>query len=134
MTIDLSKAVAGMTVHFRCGGSAKIVGVHLTLYGVFLYFDGVRSERYKNDGIWSSEETLWDIIRIEDPPFEWKYVKPGMAFTYCYPGMDNEVVYYTWHSYNEPRFSMAKWDCPQSLELSYLTRCPARDQPAEIPR
>lgn len=82
MTVDLSKAKAGDTVHFRCGGSATI---KQPIDGDFLWFDGDCQRRaYKTNGQHSmmvAWESPFDIIRIEPAPFDWKDVKPGMCFT-----------------------------------------------------
>lgn len=90
--IDLSKAKAGDTVHFRCGGQAVIkdvVVVHpagsMNSYRNKIHFEG---DTYPDEKLYqdcgtrkgTSVTTRFDIISITPKPFDWKEVKAGMAF------------------------------------------------------
>lgn len=85
--VDLSKAKAGQIVHFRCGGSAKIESLLIQdkVYIGFTEVTRLMDEYYHNGRLVPSDAPMshkhpFDIVRIEDPPFDWKDVKPGMAF------------------------------------------------------
>lgn len=89
MTVDLSKAVKGSKVKFRCGGEAVIDGAENPTCGLLEYtaikFENCRGMTYHNDGTIScldGNEHPFDIITIEPPEFDWSTVKPGMAFLY----------------------------------------------------
>lgn len=81
--VDLSKAQAGDTVKFRCGGEAEIQAI---TFGTGECHEAeIRIAfawtKYFNDGSFHREPHPFDIIAIEPKPFDWKDVKPGMAFT-----------------------------------------------------
>lgn len=88
MTVDLSKVKAGQIVHFRCGGSAKINLAQYTYQKYVCHFENDNCHYvynnchhvYNVNGTKSDDISPFDIIRIEDPTFDWKDVKPGMAF------------------------------------------------------
>lgn len=81
MTIDLTKAKPGWIAHFRCGGSAEIT----KMYGgqTLLFGDGgyTHTVAYTQDGAANIPyKSPFDIIKLEQPPFDWATVKPGDAF------------------------------------------------------
>jgi hypothetical protein len=85
MTVDLSKARAGQIAHFRCGGKANITEIKpmsLESGAVTISFDGHGYKTYHKDGIgWADCDIgLANIIRIEQPVFDWSTVKAGMCF------------------------------------------------------
>lgn len=127
--MDLSKAKAGQIAHFRCGGSAKIEDNEKGADGCrVITFSGCTWSNYTQDGEYKGGTNHpFNIIRLEEPTFDWKDVKPGMAFKYAYPGHDIETVYYTWDTSNGQCFSMQRWDIPQSINLRYLSRSPNED-------
>ena len=78
--VDLSKAKAGDTVHFRNGGSCELRRIdhyHSDLH--FLHF-GEECLSYRSAGKFGNCVRILDIIRIEPKAFDWADVKPGMAF------------------------------------------------------
>lgn len=77
MTVDLSTAKAGQIAHFRCGGSAKILEVE----NLVIMFENYGAGEWWSFSFLRSEKSPWAIIRLEDPPFGWKDVRPGMAFS-----------------------------------------------------
>lgn len=78
MSIDLSKAKPGMIVKFACGGEATIEGVGA---GGFKFKHYSMVQHYLSDGrVYPNGSSLCDIVGLEEPPFDWKDVKPGMAF------------------------------------------------------
>ncbi len=93
--VDLSKARSGQIAHFRCGGNAKIKYYSGNVGDKFgIGFDGLTTVFFKDGAYGCSQNSPFDIIRLEDPPFDWKDVKPGMAFKitnfndiYVYIGM-----------------------------------------------
>lgn len=123
--VDLSNAKAGQIAHFRCGGKAEISrkfsGINLGVESCVI--------NYQSDGRYGGilSGSPFDIIRLEDPPFDWKDVKPGMAFL-----RHGEIFYYVAeHLYNK---EMAVFACPESspavydgLSKIYFERIPERD-------
>ncbi len=89
--VDLSKAQAGDTVVFKCGGKWKIGKIEpSTRYpdSTWIRFEGaIDGLVYLNDGqvpgeiVAKNGATPFNIIAIEPKPFDWKDVKPGMAFS-----------------------------------------------------
>jgi len=104
MSVDLSKAMRGSRVYFRCGGEAVISAENTTCNEKVLYFAGdeLRSYFYYMDGNCCSglrslrAESLFDIIRIDPPEFDWSTVKPGMAF-FC--TVDGSIKLFVGHSW-----------------------------------
>lgn len=90
MTVDLSKAVKGSKVKFRCGGEAVLSSIENeggdNSYRWRLCFAGSHypaKELYQDAGTYRGHSVVdaFDIIAIEPPAFDWSTVKPGMAFT-----------------------------------------------------
>lgn len=66
MTIDLSQAKAGNTVHFRCGGSSSLLHINYALDGVWkirLKGDNFGVLKYKKNGM-SKVHREFDIVSI----------------------------------------------------------------------
>ncbi len=79
---DLSKAKPGWKVKFRAGGEETIRDIEYCTYETSVWFESSAGlYRYKADGR-SSYGTIIDIIEITEPEFDWKDVKPGMAFVF----------------------------------------------------
>lgn len=98
MTVDLSKARAGEKVRFRCGGEAKILFVIEPNFFRLSMVGGFTAVRYGENGS-SCDSSLLDIIEIIPASFDWKTVKPGMAFKYDH-GMvtPGKLVHFVgWH-------------------------------------
>lgn len=91
MSVDLSKAVKGSTVHFRCGGSAvveEILSCDRRSFSNLSFKDYGRHfpTWYNNGSVYTSgDKNVLDIIRIDPPAFNLDDVKPGMAFDYDNP-------------------------------------------------
>ena len=86
MEVDLSTLEEGQTVKFRCGGEAVVETVDKTISisdGIYhLHFEGYGFDGFYKNGEHeiSTEPSPFDIIEIIPKPFDWKDVKPGMAF------------------------------------------------------
>lgn len=89
MCVDLSKAKPGMVAKFRCGGEALID--YTTPCGNDFYIkfknsggDGIGDLSWTKDGFTASHktDTIFDIIELVEPEFDWSTVKPGMAFRF----------------------------------------------------
>jgi len=81
-SVDMKQAVAGSTVHFRCGGSAVLSNVvDVGAYININFEGGMNGYSYLKDGISMRDFHVLDIIRIEPPQFKWEDCKHGMAFT-----------------------------------------------------
>lgn len=89
--IDMSKAKIGDTVKFRCGGEAVIS----KKAGTYYEFEGYAASKYGRDNHWPETgaflypiegRSMFDIIAIIPKPFDWKDVKPGMAFRHASNG------------------------------------------------
>lgn len=92
--VDLSKAQAGWTAHFRCGGSAVIESAKNSKV---LFYDCEKPLQFYTNGRYLVPDvsTPFDIIRLEPPAFDWKDVKPGMAFKFNgRQGHEGELVFY----------------------------------------
>lgn len=78
--VDLSKAQAGWTAHFRCGGSAVIESAKNSKV---LFYDCEKPLQFYPNGRYLVPDvsTPFDIIRLEPPAFDWDDVKPGDGFT-----------------------------------------------------
>ncbi len=76
-SVDLSKAKVGQIAHFRCGGKgviSKVAAKNIYFNDCGTYYD------FNGSYGGSSTHRLFDIIRLEDPPFDWSMAKAGMAF------------------------------------------------------
>jgi hypothetical protein len=88
MEVDLSKAKAGDTVKFRCGGQAVVYAVEKSAHKGYmrLYFDGEHTLRmYTVCGLMKADnETLLDITEVIPAPevFDWNCARWGQAFQY----------------------------------------------------
>lgn len=93
--VDLSKAVKGSTLHFRCGGSAVVSGLDRYPNGVIelSFKEGWVLGFYKDGSFYEEKQFPLDIIRIDPPAFNWDDVRPGMAFL-CEDAHQSELVYY----------------------------------------
>ena len=139
--IDLSKAKPGDTVHFRCGGSAVIAYVatdNSMMRPLRINFAGYMGEcEYNSDGVNKKFHQLLDVIRIEQRPFDWKDVKPGMAFKEKYKGAiwlysgpsiikDNDGNYFLHHNganfQGKTNLSEYQW-----ISFPNMTRAPEHD-------
>ncbi len=110
MTVDLSKAKAGQIAHFRCGGSAKITKM-INAHNVSFDDSGTYYSLSGKYGA-SQDERVFDIIRLEETPFDWKDEKPGIAFL-----RKNEVYHYVGESLEES--TCAIFMCPESYCTIY---------------
>ena len=96
--VDLSKAKAGDTVKFRCGGEA-VVRKALGTGGdaIELEFEGFVDGGwvYDREGFFDDSGLIknqpFDVIAIEPKAFDWKDVKPGMAFEHRSKG---DILWY----------------------------------------
>lgn len=94
MSFDLSKAVKGSKVTFRCGGEAVVSDVGLKncntiSFGHDTFWSYTEKGSFSND----KEPHPFDIIAIEPPEFDWSTVKPGMAFDCTYYGDHKLLIY-----------------------------------------
>lgn len=129
MTVDLTKARPGMIAKFRCGGEWVISesialghGVSLKFVGsnVQFGFCGINGRYLHND------HTPFDIIELIDPPFDWKDVRPGMAFTIrpeFRSGTSSPIFRYI--SGTETR--IAAFDSISYYDKDKIERCPDSD-------
>lgn len=81
--VDLTKVTVGQIAHFRCGGKARITKIDESMpTRAFIFDEGDIFWSMPRNGVISVAATPspFDIIRIEDPPFDWDNVKQGMAF------------------------------------------------------
>lgn len=97
MTIDMTKAVKGATVHFRCGGSAKVSNIQADKHPLagLRYITGIEDGGvyfYQESGLYSGDGlSPFDIIRIDPPAFDWATVRTGMCFRES--GGDRDLYY-----------------------------------------
>lgn len=73
----------GCTVHFRCGGSAVVESVIDTTTGnknVIFKDNGNGTSTYYEDGTRQLNQALFDIVKVDPKPFDWKDAKNGMCF------------------------------------------------------
>ena len=86
MSVDLSKAKPGMIAKFRCGGEAvieRMVDDNIIQFKDYSATGRGMHSRWFNKGQYDHVKDLnhpFDIVALEEPPFGWKDVKPGMAF------------------------------------------------------
>lgn len=129
MTVDLSKAKPGMIAKFRCGGQAVIDKTHYKelTHSYAFWFKGLDSnENYFEDGmVHPSSHKLLDIIALEEPPFDWKDVKPGMAFR----DGGNYKLYYIGKNFQRelPCFCTETGDVLTISNFKHFTRAPEHD-------
>jgi len=133
--VDMKQAVAGSTVHFRCGGSAVVTGIEQVIDRLshMVQFDkSSQGVRYYDNGQYSPIDTPFDIIRIEPPQFKWEDVKRGMAFIPLgknYHGyfigydMDGFAVLDLCHIPHDKRDEDLL-----AVKIGYLTRSPEHDK------
>jgi len=133
-TVDMKQAVAGATVHFRCGGSA-VVDRNLghtegDSYAVTMRFVGYPfQDAYTENGFMyaSSKHHALDIIRIDPPAFKWDSVKAGMAFT----GSSENIYYFIGYAIATAHllvFEDQNGGLWKVSEKSPLTRAPEHDK------
>lgn len=144
--VDLTKLKAGDTVEFRCGGKAvveKCVMFPDIENVVNITFKGDPTCRgYHQHGDYHyPRKSVIDIINIIPKPFDWKDVKPGMAFTQkC--GSSRKIVWIVGKAWAVP-FSEndghcfivtddSEMGCSDSIHFAFtvghdLTRAPAHD-------
>jgi len=82
-SVNMKQAVAGSTVHFRCGGSAVVTGIEQVIDRLshMVQFDkSSQGVRYYDNGQYSPIDTPFDIISIDPPPFKLEDLRSGMAF------------------------------------------------------
>lgn len=135
--VDLSKAKAGDKVKFRCGGEAVIEKLKAPdALGfpehkvVFADCDDGFSHYHKSGKITHDMLHPFDIIAIEPKPFDWKDVKPGMAFEGPFSG----VKFYLGRSIHDPNYIVLQNKDNEATYSSweqYLTRAPEHD--IEVP-
>lgn len=84
MTLTVEKDVkVGCTIHFRCGGKAlvkKIRDVWPDRAGGYVTLslkDNDQSLNFIKGSLKNSMTSFLDIIKIEEPPFDWSKVKNG---------------------------------------------------------
>jgi hypothetical protein len=127
--VDLSKLKKGDEVELRCGGKI-IAKANWPNFNVCFFNDRSFVQiKYSTDGTVdpSGEETPFDIIAIHKKPFDWAYVKAGMAFT----DEDGDLVIYIGQNpYND--LSVAGFLRGESKKIylfpkSDLTRAPEHD-------
>lgn len=134
MSVDLSKARKGDKVRFRCGGGAVIAEIHPTGTAANSYrarFDISEIDYfYSPAGLWTrTDTTVFDIIAIEPAPFDWKDVRPGMAFLYkskpwVYAG---ECLYVDGNALCMRKFSCDCEPLYDGLSKNLMTRAPEHD-------
>jgi len=131
-SVDMKQAVAGSTVHFRCGGSAVVYKFELAGGGYFdrtLWFkDALDRTSYTILGRFNLRDTSpFDIIRIEPPQFKWEDVRAGMAFniTGC-----NNLRFFIGKSVNGDQmyFETPSGEVFGYTYLNPLTRAPEHDK------
>ena len=116
--VDLKNAREGQIAYFICGGSAKIIKTE----GVAMQFEGGVGEWWSHQFL-SSRSSPFSIVRLEDAPFEWKHIKPGMAFKYR-----DQTVYYCFSDNRGTRYySMESFSCPQIIYPDIGDRVPQYD-------
>lgn len=119
--VDLSKATPGMIAKFRCGGEAVIDHLNIANTDVFVKFatkymsnhgTSYTNLSYNKDGSLqhapSGPLTVFDIIALEQPAFDWKDVKPGMAFVY-HDNKDLDIWLYSGPCLQNKNFE-GKWE------------------------
>lgn len=130
MNVDLSKARAGDTVKFRCGGQAVIGKVTNGARGSTVLFAGTDwSDFYNNDGCKFSQTLphVMDITEVIPAPvaFDWSTVARGMCFK------DGTGVRFWWvgKSYKEHDFYIEDADGGiwRQHGTQHLTRAPEHD-------
>jgi len=132
-TVDLSKAKAGDTVKFRCGGEAVIGkisdGENADVVDVYFNDDALPSE-YGLDGYHKGEryEHAFDITEVIPAPevFDWGTVKAGMAFEYIVEY--GVVIYVGIHPISKYHlFTSKQYPHAFQVPISDLTRSPEHD-------
>lgn len=136
MEVDLSKLEAGQTVKFKCGGESVIKSVSFRYNTEYwLYMSGYSCVvRYEGRSGLCIQSPMLDIIEIIPKPFDWKDVKPGMAFfdkldVYFYQSgsIIKEDDIYKWH-HNGAKFQQkgnlgnTRW-----IAFCHLVRAPEHD-------
>jgi len=139
--VNMKQAVAGATVHFRCGGSAVVYSyeeisgsnpyrhkIYFEGYGD-VYFDGSRPrECYLDTGQRTGLMNLdhLDIIRIEQPKFKWEDAKRGMAFKIK---SDGEIIHFVGFDMRDiPVFHNVINNNVYAIRGDFLTRAPEHDK------
>lgn len=141
--VDLSKVRKGMIAHFRCGVAIKIVearqidviekGVH---FGMDIKFEGEiggKGVTYENDGrVDCGISHPFDIIRLEEPPFDWKDVEAGFGFECISTGNTGTYVGPNLHGNNGVWLqSTIQQMILTAYKRDYLKRRPDLDIPKE---
>lgn len=151
MKVDLSKLEIGDTVHFRNKGIAVVSEIkegdceeftYLIRLETFHAFASLEAWSFTSEGECgqgTEGECIFDIIRVEHKPFDWKDVKHGMAFVVHSYGhitlIPGNIVWYIGQNL-EKEFSdciiccSAKNSCANSLtsvNQGKLTRSPEND-------
>jgi len=130
--VDMKQAVAGATVHFRCGGSAVVKNKLDTMYE-FDGYDGSnnidqrnhREHRWFDDGRFlSTGYHPIDIIRIDPPQFKWEDVRAGMAFN-----INGEYYFFIGRSYKDGLIFEDRLEgLTKVIDMSKITRAPEHDK------
>ncbi len=131
--VDLSKLQNGDIVHFRCGGQDYVASCTLADHEKYYYvkFEGselIYDYWYNGHINRLEKDSMFDIIRIESPAFNWDDVKPGMAFLHKEYG----TVWYVaedFHSSNRHVVISKSIICADIIVIyrDCLTRAPEHD-------
>lgn len=120
----------GCTVHFRCGGSAVVESIIETLSGnqnITFKDNGGGVATYCEDGTRQLNQSLFDIVKIDPKPFDWKDAKQKMAFI----GESGRYYYYVADdfAFDAAVIVCTEADCSNchSILKCLLTRYPAGD-------
>ena len=119
--VDYSKIRAGDTVKFRCGGSAVVQEGYFFGHAAKLKFAG--SDDSIHYDLTHHRTSVFDVVEVIPKPFEWKDLKPGMAFKYR-----EQTVYYCFSDNRGTRhYSMESFSCPQIIYPDIGDRVPQYD-------
>lgn len=124
MTIDLKTLEIGDTVHFKCGGSAKVNKLNWYTEHCDICFNGERSHYavYSLEGLSAVEP--FSIIRIEKPAFDWSTVKWGMGFIY---GLSMKLIFIGRSPDSDLVYCLNDNNFVAAYHPNSLTRAPAFD-------
>jgi hypothetical protein len=135
MTIDLSKGKPGDTLKLRCGGEIVVPEDWREMTGSWYSAAGLLPWRKNGTTL---QKPVFDIIEIISKPFDWKDVKPGMAFIeenghiwlFFAPGWVTKDSFKTFQQSKEGGYFNNPDDFgthPRWFIFKYLTRCPEHD-------
>jgi len=104
--VDLSRATKGTIAHFRCGGSAVIEEIEIRWTKANHIGRRIRFQDSSNETCYANARYGWsytdtgsgvvetlspfDIIRLDEPPFDWENAINGMAFEL----VDGQIAHY----------------------------------------